>query len=277
MGNNSWKTAFLSLVFILIIGGIGITAYLLGQGRLSLPFLSLPQTEEQSKAVANNTASPSLEPQTGTIEGSLSYPSEGIPENLKICAEDIETKKQYCTDKHLKSSTYQYGQGYQLQVPAGKYEVFAFLPENPETKAYYSEFVTCGLSINCPSHQPISVTVSVGELINNIDPQDWYAPQTNSQVDETELIKQAVYAKTGLNESQAQVTVNENIGSHAKGGIREYSAVGGAYWIAAKVGNEWIAVYDGQAQPSCELIAPYNFPTTMVPECLDSLGQVVTR
>jgi len=41
-------------------------------------------------------------------------------------------------------------------------------------KAYYSEFVTCGLSVNCPSHKPIPVAVKTGETVNDIDPQDWY-------------------------------------------------------------------------------------------------------
>jgi len=73
------------------------------------------------------------------------------------------------------------------------------------------------------------------------------------------------------------VTISENTGQFAKGGIKEYEAVGGAYWIAAKTNEGWVCVYDGQSQPTCEQIAPYNFPTDMVPECLDENGKVVER
>ena len=94
---------------------------------------------------------------------------------------------------------------------------------------------------------------------------------------ETDLIKAAIYALTGLDEIKAVVTISENIGVHAKGGIREYGAVGGAYWIAAKSDSEWVGVYAGQAHPTCNEIALYDFPTDMVPECLDANGNVVTR
>jgi len=96
-------------------------------------------------------------------------------------------------------------------------------------------------------------------------------------IDETEAIKEAVFNKTGLTENEALVTINENTGQFAKGGIKEYEAVGGAYWIAAKTNEGWVCVYDGQSQPTCEQIAPYNFPTDMVPECLDENGKVVER
>ena len=96
-------------------------------------------------------------------------------------------------------------------------------------------------------------------------------------VDETSLIKQAVYKKTGLDETQAEVTINKNTGKHATGNIKEFEAVGGAYWLAAKTSSGWVCVYDGQSQPTCEQIAPYNFPKDMVPECLDEDGKVVER
>jgi len=94
-------------------------------------------------------------------------------------------------------------------------------------------------------------------------------------VDESGLIKQAVFKKTGLDATQAEVSINKNTGQHATGNIKEFEAVGGAYWLAAKTTEGWVCVYDGQSQPTCEQIAPYNFPKDMVPECLDENGQVV--
>jgi len=94
---------------------------------------------------------------------------------------------------------------------------------------------------------------------------------------EAELIKQAVFKKTGLTASQAEISINKNTGQYATGNIKEFEAVGGAYWIAAKTTEGWVCVYDGQSQPTCAQIAPYNFPKDMVPECLDKNGKVVKR
>lgn len=95
--------------------------------------------------------------------------------------------------------------------------------------------------------------------------------------DESALIKQSVYAKTGLSPSQAEVTITQNTGTHAKGNIKEFDAVGGAYWLAAKTASGWVVVYDGQSTPSCNQVNPYNFPASMVPECLNPAGKLITR
>jgi len=112
-------------------------------------------------------ASPS--PQ-GTIQGQLSFPSEFLPKQ-RICAVDVNTTTELCTE------TYE-GNTYTLSVPAGTYHVYAMVLPTPDTpsigKAYYSEFVTCGLLATCPSHEPINVTVEAGETTTNVNPGDWY-------------------------------------------------------------------------------------------------------
>jgi hypothetical protein len=121
-------------------------------------------------------------PQTGVIEGSLSYPSEFIPDDMTICAENLATKKIYCTSKHLKGKKYQYQVGYKLTLPPGDYHVYAQLPdparygaEYPKDyRAYYSQFVKCGMSVECQDHTPIVVKVKSGQTVSGIDPQDWY-------------------------------------------------------------------------------------------------------
>ena len=121
-------------------------------------------------------------PQTGVIEGSLSYPSEFIPPDMTICAENLATKKIYSTNKHLKAKKYQYKVGYKLEVPPGDYHVYAYLPDpakygasySKDYRAYYSEFVKCAMMENCPSHEPVVVKVKSGETVSGIDPQDWY-------------------------------------------------------------------------------------------------------
>ena len=94
---------------------------------------------------------------------------------------------------------------------------------------------------------------------------------------EIEAIKKAVYEKTGLTSEIADVTVSLYTSTYAKGGVKEKEAVGGAYFIAAKVNNKWVCVYDGQSQPTCEQIELYNFPKEMVPECVDQNNKVIER
>lgn len=121
-------------------------------------------------------------PQPGVIEGSLSYPSEFIPDDMTISAENLATQKIYSTNQHLMAKKYQYKVGYKLAVPPGNYHVFAQLPDprrhgadySKDYRAYYSEFVKCGMSVNCKSHAPITVQVKAGETVSGIDPQDWY-------------------------------------------------------------------------------------------------------
>jgi hypothetical protein len=121
-------------------------------------------------------------PQPGVIEGSLSYPSEFIPDDMTISAENLATKKIYSTSRHLKARKYQYQVGYKLEVPPGDYHVFAYLPDpakygagySKDYRAYYSEFVKCGMTGKCPSHAPITIKVRGGQTVSSIDPQDWY-------------------------------------------------------------------------------------------------------
>ena len=121
-------------------------------------------------------------PQPGVIEGSLSYPSDFIPPDMTIVAENPATKKIYSTREHLNSKKYQYLVGYKLAVPPGDYHVYAQLPDPAkygadfprDYRAYYSEFVKCGQTADCKSHAPIVVKVTGGETISGIDPQDWY-------------------------------------------------------------------------------------------------------
>ena len=125
---------------------------------------------------------------------------------------------------------------------------------------------------NVPNPQPTPTP-------EQVSPTEKITPtgKTTPTIDESDLIKQAVFKKTGLNASQAEVSINKNTGQHATGNIKEFEAVGGAYWLAAKTEDGWVCVYDGQAQPTCTQIAPYNFPKDMVPECLDQNGKIVKR
>lgn len=114
------------------------------------------------------------------VTGSLSYPSDYSFPRMIVCAEDADSAKIHCTDR--RASNRKTGRfTYRLRVPAGSYYVFATLVNGEELsedfrgyKAYYSEFVTCGYKVECPSHERIKVTVRAGQTLTKIDPGDWY-------------------------------------------------------------------------------------------------------
>lgn len=122
-----------------------------------------------------------LEAHWGKISGSLSYPSEMLPE-MGVCVATIDNQELYCTYEMIASEVYTYGYGYEVSVPPGDYYVFAHLVDDSnrkvgytnEYKAYYSQFVNCGMDISCTSHDPIKVTVGSKEHVTRIDPIDWY-------------------------------------------------------------------------------------------------------
>ena len=105
---------------------------------------------------------------SGSISGKLSYPSESIPAQ-RVCAIDLKGDKEYC------QQTQQGDAAYAIVAPAGAYWVYAALADDTTGKrAYYSEFVRCGLNAECKDHTPVEVAVEA-EKIAAADPQDWYA------------------------------------------------------------------------------------------------------
>lgn len=141
----------------------------------------IPKNVEVSPTPNQNSTSPSIEPVTkevdptkGIIEGTYIFPSEGIPKTLIPCAENVMTKEIICS-----ASLAETGQEntFMIIVPAGSYYVYATNTEDPTMyKAYYTEFVTCGLLASCPSHKKIAVDVAAGQTVSDIKPHDWYDP-----------------------------------------------------------------------------------------------------
>ena len=162
------------IFLVLIIFLLGIITSLLLENQKTAK--SKTESQEAETYQAESQTEGSQKTEAGFIEGSLGYPSEGIPSDMEICAQNLETKKMYYTTEHLKNSKYTYKIGYKLEAPEGNYYVFAITSSfgEPGYKAYYSSFVTCGMRDKCRSHNLVAVTVSEGEITNGIDPIDWY-------------------------------------------------------------------------------------------------------
>ncbi len=160
----SHKVLTSAIVILLLVVIIGIVDY-----------AKLTKDTEQNLEEMTQT---NTIPEKGSIEGSLSYPSHGIPD-MQICAENIQTKVSYCTEEHITDSKYQYGVGYKLDLPTGEFVVYASLLEiwgeiTAEYKAYYSESSLCGHVEGCGSNEPLVVKVISGETQSDINPDDWY-------------------------------------------------------------------------------------------------------
>jgi len=172
----SGKTGIVLITSILAGCLVFAVAFYLGQKSNAKPTEFYPPSTVSTKpGILTPTVTPNVTQNlNGVVEGSLSYPSEGIPSDLKVCAETTDGELVKCTEERIADKKYQYGVGYRLELPEGKYYIYATTNEGLRNKAYYTEYVTCGLLYSCPSHQKIEVQVSVGQTKTGIDPGDWY-------------------------------------------------------------------------------------------------------
>jgi hypothetical protein len=159
-------------VIIALLGIITAVVLLVGGFYLGQQLSTQPSTQEAVLPTQTPEETP-MPNQTGTIEGSLSYPSEGIPEDMFVCAETLAGVQAVCTSEHIDDPKYEYGEGYILEMAPGTYYVYAQIPGD-DYKAYYTEHVTCGLTVECESHEKIEVVVEASQTTSNVDPIDWY-------------------------------------------------------------------------------------------------------
>jgi len=106
----------------------------------------------------------------GTITGSLSYPSEGIPPLHIVAFDLLSTEPAASVDTVAGQSTYS------LSVPDGIYYVVAYTLDGQHAGGYTAA-VECGLSVDCTDHALIPVPAAGGLAADGIDPGDWYAPE----------------------------------------------------------------------------------------------------
>jgi hypothetical protein len=122
------------------------------------------------------------------------------------------------------------------------------------------------------THQPTPPMVTTTEVQVTEQPVQDPSPEETDQVDDdASALRTALAAHFGVSPDGMAFVIAEQTEEHATGGLP------GGYFLAAREEGTWVIVYDGQATPSCEQIAPYDFPLDMVPECLDGENNLVVR
>lgn len=113
----------------------------------------------------------------GYIEGSLSFPSEGIPDNLMVCTENEKGSSCGTFYERLEGEDYTYGLGYKVEVPVGSYKVFSKTDVSSFDPMIggYTNYVECGMLPECDNHKMIMVNVIEGETVSGIDLEDFQA------------------------------------------------------------------------------------------------------
>lgn len=121
----------------------------------------------------------------GTITGGVAFPGDNIPA-LTVVAVDQGSGKQF------KRETREGQRSYRMDVPPGRYIVFAIPhgagvsdePGQVPMRGAYSKFSTCVLSSpdkaaagECKEHDLISVEVGASDVHKRIDIYDWYLPE----------------------------------------------------------------------------------------------------
>lgn len=176
--NSKKQTGFshiLAVVIILVIVIIGLLGYIFWQNFI----VNNPEpvaTNETSQRVEDAREQEAVE-QTGTITGSLTYPSESIPPSIEIHAVNLETGKEYTTKEHLKGSQYQYGTGYRIEVPTGRYHVYGTMEDWPGMKAYYNQKIVCGIKVECEDTTKIEVVVEANKDTIDATVGDWWSAE----------------------------------------------------------------------------------------------------
>lgn len=113
---------------------------------------------------------PAPSAETGSITGTLSYPSEYIPP-LRVFAFEVGSHNYFYVDTVENQTTYRI-EG----LPVGYYQVVAYTMDG-RLSGGYSQAVPCGLNVACTDRSLIEVPVNDGQVVTGVDPADWYAPE----------------------------------------------------------------------------------------------------
>ena len=171
-----------SFIFLLLIIGFSSVVYIWQSGneRKDLENQIYVQEEEiatlQAQLILKETAADDIyngdvqgvTTQTGSVLGTLSISKDINSKALIICAKQIHSEQETCTDIIIENNIFEYD--YELELPQGKYEVYVVTPPS-ETKTYYSDISECDENGNCVAKENSKRLLEVvqEETQSNID------------------------------------------------------------------------------------------------------------
>ncbi len=139
-------------------------------------------TPAATEKIIRETIPVEITAESGAISGMLSYPSESIPP-LRVVAFRVDSSAWYAVEVTTGA------QFLMENLPPGDYYIVAYLIDKRVVQGGfaggYSNFVPCGLSVDCNDHSLIPVTVNPGSVTSGIHPGDWYAPENTFPPDPT--------------------------------------------------------------------------------------------
>ena len=95
------------------------------------------------------------------------------------------------------------------------------------------------------------------------------APEKTTKDSITELIVK----KYDLPVNSVNIEVVTDTGMYAKGTVHYSDPDGGGVWFAAKSQKGWELAFEGNGIVSCFIANGYNFPTDMIPQCIDTKNE----
>lgn len=119
--------------------------------------------------------------ENAVITGKVMYPSSGIPNKIKVFAQDTKTEKVYEATMTFSDPAKDISgtATYSITVPAGSYYVYGTLEgfndqNGTPWKAYYNQFVICGLAASCKDTTKVAVNATAAGTVTDITIGDWY-------------------------------------------------------------------------------------------------------
>lgn len=104
----------------------------------------------------------------GTVAGRLLSAGEGGSSAQRVCAMNLEDTDQIFCQQTIEGAT-----TFALAAKPGTYWVYAARADDESgARAYWSEYVKCGMGDSCKDHSPVPVRVEAGG-VSQVDPLDW--------------------------------------------------------------------------------------------------------
>jgi len=127
-----------------------------------------------SECVPDDSGAGTQKQENRKISGKFTFPpdAEGAID-MSVCAKSVNSDKEYCTYYPAKQTESLAEINYEIKLFPGSYLIYAFDYNDRGRASFYTNYVTCGMTESCTSHENIPVVVPQFSDISGIDPIDW--------------------------------------------------------------------------------------------------------